>query len=204
MPVKSRRQTVSEETRQLLEKSATHLFATRKYEEVSVDNIAAATGLTKGAFYHHFNSKVDIFEACYSGQVIRIASHVKSTCNETDAATLAIARANTFLNYVLKNNDKLIRLDTAISVFTWARWKALDTNIFFPLISEPLELLHTQNQLSFASIPLLCDMLHAVLFNAIMSMAYSENPKQTMDLSMNIFTTFFQSLIDQPKTSSMS
>lgn len=38
-------------------------FADRGYYETSIDNIAARTGLSKGAIYHHFQSKRDIFLA---------------------------------------------------------------------------------------------------------------------------------------------
>lgn len=37
------------------------LIAKRGYENVSIDEIAAATGNTKGAVYHHFTSKPELY-----------------------------------------------------------------------------------------------------------------------------------------------
>ncbi|MCL1802018.1 MAG: TetR/AcrR family transcriptional regulator [Eubacteriaceae bacterium] len=39
---------------------STELFNEKGFDEVSVDEICRAAGVTKGSFYHHFNSKYDI------------------------------------------------------------------------------------------------------------------------------------------------
>lgn len=39
------------------------LFLTRGYEATTINDVIAATGLSKGAFYHHFRSKEDLLEA---------------------------------------------------------------------------------------------------------------------------------------------
>jgi AcrR family transcriptional regulator len=43
--------------------AARALFFTRGYEVTSVNDIIEATGLSKGAFYHHFDSKEALLEA---------------------------------------------------------------------------------------------------------------------------------------------
>ncbi len=47
-------------TRQAIVDSARHLFEHQGYERTSVQQIATRAGLTKGAFYHHFKSKLDL------------------------------------------------------------------------------------------------------------------------------------------------
>ncbi len=39
------------------------LFLEKGYKEVTIKDIMAATNLSKGAIYHHFNSKVEIYHA---------------------------------------------------------------------------------------------------------------------------------------------
>lgn len=51
----------SEMTRQLFKDTATALFAERGYTRTSVNHICAACGMSKGAFYHHFSSKSELF-----------------------------------------------------------------------------------------------------------------------------------------------
>jgi len=42
---------------------AQRLFLTQGYERTTINDVIAATGLSKGAFYHHFRSKEDLLEA---------------------------------------------------------------------------------------------------------------------------------------------
>jgi AcrR family transcriptional regulator len=42
---------------------AQRLFLTRCYERTTINDVIAAAGLSKGAFYHHFRSKEDLLEA---------------------------------------------------------------------------------------------------------------------------------------------
>ena len=55
-PPKRSRLSVDERRRQLLE-LATELFAKRTYDEISVDEIAQAAGISKGLLYHYFPGK---------------------------------------------------------------------------------------------------------------------------------------------------
>jgi AcrR family transcriptional regulator len=49
-----------EQTRQALIDSALELFGANGYADTSVQEITEAAGVTKGAFYHHFESKEDL------------------------------------------------------------------------------------------------------------------------------------------------
>src|SRR5437763_14607766 len=55
----------SEETRQALITEARALFAQRGFAGVGTEEIARAARLTRGALYHHFESKEDLFRAVY-------------------------------------------------------------------------------------------------------------------------------------------
>jgi AcrR family transcriptional regulator len=53
----------SEETRSKIMESAIRLFSNRGFNAASVDDICAEAGVSKGAFYHHFESKQALFLA---------------------------------------------------------------------------------------------------------------------------------------------
>jgi AcrR family transcriptional regulator len=59
-PRRSRASYAPEETRARLLASALDLFEARGYHGTSVDEVVDRAGLTKGAFYHHFDSKEDL------------------------------------------------------------------------------------------------------------------------------------------------
>jgi len=51
------------ETREYIIDQAYGLFLSRSYEAVSISEISKAIGLTKGALYHHFRNKEELFMA---------------------------------------------------------------------------------------------------------------------------------------------
>lgn len=59
MPVQQR----AEETRARILEAAAECFAQHGYEAASVGDICDRAGVSKGAFYHHFPSKQDLFMA---------------------------------------------------------------------------------------------------------------------------------------------
>lgn len=63
MPPATLRQKRSAETRQLILDTAYGLFAARGYGQTSIDAIIAAASISKGALYHHFDSKEDVLNA---------------------------------------------------------------------------------------------------------------------------------------------
>ena len=57
----------SEETRTKILASAVKLFSARGFRAASVDDICAQAGISKGAFYHHFESKRALVLALLDG-----------------------------------------------------------------------------------------------------------------------------------------
>jgi AcrR family transcriptional regulator len=52
-------------TRAALMKAACELFGTKGFQETSLDEVVARAKVTKGALYHHFHGKDDLFKAVY-------------------------------------------------------------------------------------------------------------------------------------------
>jgi AcrR family transcriptional regulator len=66
LPPASLRSQHVEATRRAVLAAARSSFGSQGYAQTSVDEIAAAARVTKGAVYHHFASKVALFRAVYS------------------------------------------------------------------------------------------------------------------------------------------
>ena len=71
------------------------LFLSRGYERTTINDVIAATGLSKGAFYHHFRSKEDLLEAIAE----RVAAEALSGAEEVraDPRLDALKRLNLIL-----------------------------------------------------------------------------------------------------------
>lgn len=91
----------SEQTRRRIVDAATDLFARKGFHATSIADLASAIGLTKGAFYHHFAAKEDVFHA--------VVLQVRSTWEENvEAAVRHHENALEQLTALLVGHAKLI------------------------------------------------------------------------------------------------
>ena len=65
MNVKDKRVVQGEATRAALIRSARELFGQQGYADTSTDEVVVRAGVTKGALYHHFQGKDDLFRAVF-------------------------------------------------------------------------------------------------------------------------------------------
>lgn len=66
---KNRSQQRSETTRAQLLAAFRQSFLDKGYEATTTQNVLGVTGLSKGALYHHFRSKVEVIEGLYEAEV---------------------------------------------------------------------------------------------------------------------------------------
>jgi AcrR family transcriptional regulator len=68
----------TEATRRKLLNSARRVFAREGFEAARIEDIAAGTGFTRGAFYAHFKSKEDVFFALLEQQVKEHVQNIRA------------------------------------------------------------------------------------------------------------------------------
>ena len=77
----------SEETRTKITDAAIKLFSTRGFSAASVDDICEEAGISKGAFYHHFESKQALVLALLDGWLQAIDSAIEASKDKTAPET---------------------------------------------------------------------------------------------------------------------
>lgn len=68
--------------------AAIRLFSNNGYNKASVDDICAEAGISKGAFYHHFKSKQELFLALLDGWLQTIDSAIEASKDRTAPETI--------------------------------------------------------------------------------------------------------------------
>jgi AcrR family transcriptional regulator len=81
-------------TRTTLIDAASTLFAAKGYDAVAVDTIVQEAGVSKGAFYHHFDSKDDLLDAVAERMAAEAMSAIE--LGVTGRSAGALARLNSF------------------------------------------------------------------------------------------------------------
>ncbi len=115
-------------TRAVLMTAAQKLFADKGFAEVSTQAIVSAAGVTRGALYHQFADKKDLFAAVYE-EVERdlIASVAQQIAEAQPADPLEAMRvgARLFLDGCSAPEVQRIVLIDAPAVLGWDRWRAV-------------------------------------------------------------------------------
>jgi AcrR family transcriptional regulator len=63
---KNMNEVIKEDTKTKIIKQALYLFKEHGFNNVSINAVCKACGITKGTFYYHFNSKEDLLDGFYS------------------------------------------------------------------------------------------------------------------------------------------
>ena len=137
---KSRRELYSEATRAALLETATAMFAERGFARTSLDDIAVATQVTRGAVYHHFESKQAVFEAVFDALEQRMIERVATAAvGQQDAWRAAMAGLDEFLDLCCEGTyGRLCWLEGPIAL-GWARWMEYEEKYAYALIDGFLQ-----------------------------------------------------------------
>src|SRR6202035_5105968 len=126
-----------EATRAAIGKAAKRLFGERGFASTTIDNVATAAHVAKGAVYHHFETKEALFEAVFDEVSEDLAAEVdRAARSEKDA--LAAMAAGTQAYFAACSNEATgqIILRDGPAVLGWERWREIDAKHFganFPL-----------------------------------------------------------------------
>ena len=102
MAVKSRQAENSAATRAALLKIARRFFAERGYADTATEEIVRRARVTRGALYHHFKDKQDLFRAVLHEEQLRIAAKcTEAAAKESDPWRALMAGNEAFLEACL-------------------------------------------------------------------------------------------------------
>ncbi|MGW2094298.1 TetR family transcriptional regulator [Promicromonospora sukumoe] len=113
--------------RQVLD-SATELFAARGFAAVSLDDVAQAAEVTRGAVYHHYRNKQGLFLAVAARLQSQVADAVVAAADGAgkDAREQLRAGSHAFLDAITAGPALRVLLVDAPAVVGWAEWRRLD------------------------------------------------------------------------------
>lgn len=127
-------------TRAELLQAARELFAERGYADVGTEEIVGRAGVTRGALYHHFKDKRDLFRAVHeeleAGLVASIGERIAGI---DDPWELLVTGIRSFLDACTDRAVMRISLLDAPVVLGWAQWRELDARYGLGLVSFGLE-----------------------------------------------------------------
>ena len=117
----------TEATTAALVDAARELFARDGYDATSLDAVAARANMTKGAVYHHFDGKRQLFEAVFTREVQQLATPlVEAYARKKDPWEAFKAGCRAFLDECLDPDLQRIVLLDALAAIGWEQVRRLE------------------------------------------------------------------------------
>jgi AcrR family transcriptional regulator len=130
----------SEATQRALIVTARRLFAERGYARVGTEELVRAAGVTRGALYHHFDGKADLFGAVFEQIEQELAERLAAEAlSRKDPWEGLLAALEMFLDLCVEPEVQRIALLDAPSVLGWDAWREVEARHGLGLIRLALQ-----------------------------------------------------------------
>ena len=139
----SRQAERSEATRAKLVAAARRLFARRGYADVGTEEIVRRAKVTRGALYHHFDDKRDLFRAVHQqveAELTKTIAAQLAAAGTQDPIEVLIGGMRTFLDACADPEVQRIALMDAPAVLGWAEWRSIEEKYGLGLVTAALEM----------------------------------------------------------------
>ena len=117
----------AEQTRQAIVGAAHDLFAADGFAATSTAAVVEAAGVTRGALYHHFADKTDLFRAVFERLETELnETIITNALAQTDARDAFVAGCGTMLDFMVRPDYHQIAVVDAPAVLGSSVWHAID------------------------------------------------------------------------------
>ena len=168
-------------TRSALVDAARTLFAEHGYAEVGTERIAQAAGVTRGALYHQFADKADLFAAVLEAVEVdltaRLVEVVAATTGDDPLDALVVG-ADAWLDASAEPEVRRIALLDGPAVLGWERWREVGMRHGLGLVSALLSELVEAGAMPAQPIAPLAHVLVGALDEAALYVAQADDPVQ--------------------------
>jgi AcrR family transcriptional regulator len=175
--VKTLKEEHAEATRAALVASARALFAERGYSAVSIEEIVRRARVTRGALYHHFEDKADLFRAVFETVQRDLAQRLLDAAgSQPDAARHLEVGCHAFLDACADRDVQRIVLLDGPAVLGWEAWHESDVNFGLELLQQSIRAAIAGGMVAKQPVAPLSHMLLGALNGSALEIARSKDP----------------------------
>lgn len=168
-------------TRRALLDAARSLFAEKGYHGTAAEEIVGRAGLTRGALYHHFEDKKDLFRVVVDEMESEIDEEIEAAERaESDLPEAVLAGYRAFIDAVLDPEMRRTFFLDGPSVLGW-EWREIDARHAVGKIEEGLEALIAEGHMEPQPVKSLARLINGALLEAAFFVAVSEDPAVARD-----------------------
>jgi AcrR family transcriptional regulator len=148
---------------------ATELFASQGHAAVTMEQVCSRAAVTRGALYHHFAGKADLFRAVCEQVAASVTDQVTQEAREApDAWSRLQSGCRAFLDACTDQGVRQILLTDAPSVLGWAAFREMDARHGLGLLRAGIQAAMDQGFIETGPVDALAHLLVAALDEAAM------------------------------------
>jgi AcrR family transcriptional regulator len=169
----------TEATRGRLVATARRLFAEKGFAATSTEEILGEAAVSRGALYHHFASKTDLFRAAFEAVEDDLTAQILAAAagsGETDPLRILELGFDAFLDQCVNPEVQRIVMLDGPTVLGWDTWHELDERYAFGTIKTVLTLAAETGRIDEAEVEPLSHLLLGAIMQAGMVVARAEDP----------------------------
>lgn len=189
----------STSTRAALVAAARELFASRGYQAVPADEIVRAAGVTRGALYHHYADKQELFRAVVEDLERELTAEVRTAFDQApDPVTGMAAALDVFLTACLRPEIRRISLTDAPAVLGWTAWREIEAEHGLGMLTEVLSRAIDAGLVISQPVRALAQLMLAAVMEAAHMITEAKDPATARAEAQQVLGTWFAALIRQP------
>jgi AcrR family transcriptional regulator len=179
--------------------AARELFGRHGFSAVSLDEVAHRCGRTKGAIYHHFATKEDLFEEVFRHEQRRLADDVVAAVTSSDPVDSFTQGIAQYLSLIATDPIACrITLLDAPTVLGWMQWRSCDGGPFRLLCAGAIDQMVQAGRLRFEQHPdHLADVVLGAITEAALVVAASADPPDAASRLANCCTSLISGMTTQ-------
>ena len=174
MPTKAEQ---SEATRGALVDAAEALFTKRGFAETATEAVVKAAGVTRGALYHHFAAKDELFRAVFEQLEDEVTKHVAhEALTSTDPLEQLRRGTRAYLDACIDPAVQRVVLLDGPSVLGWETWQEIEQRYGYGLVVAGVEAAIAAGLIAAQPVEALAHALFGALTEAGMVVARAAEP----------------------------
>ena len=180
--------------------AARSLFAEKGYHGAAAEEIVGRAGLTRGALYHHFEDKKDLFRVVVDEMEGEIDEEIEAAERAQSGLPEAVmAGYRSFLDAVLDPEMRRTFFLEGPSVLGW-EWREIDARHAVGKIEEGLESLIAEGFMEPQPVRPLARLINGALLEAAFFVAASEDPETARDEAWGAMERLVSGLMSRRST----
>jgi AcrR family transcriptional regulator len=192
--VKSKKTQQGEATRHALLDAARRLFGKHGYTTTSIDDVAHAAKVTKGALYHHYSGKQELFAAVYEQVKREVSERAATAFLEPDPWENLYAGCHAMLDAHLEPPVQRILLHDAQAVLDADTIRRVENRYGAVVLRGALRSAIRAGVVQPLPLKTLALMLTGAIIEGCMAIADAEDPNQARADVGNVLTSLLEGL----------